>query len=113
MLAEESQNLNQIKLLSDSILALVSESNKEPLSEEKLATIADIEKKRQSLITIFFSHPVQESDSEEVATIINQILKINDQVTQILEQNKLQLTKEFSQFKASKKATSAYLKHSV
>jgi len=65
------------------------------------------------LIDIFFSHPVQERDSEEVATIINQVLKINDLVTQILEKNKQQLTKEFSQFKASKKATSAYLKNSV
>jgi hypothetical protein len=113
MLVEEQNKLNQIKQLSDSILAFVRESSKNPLSEEKLATIADIEKKRQSLIASFFSHPVQESDSEEVATIIKQVLKINDQVTLILEKNKLQLTKEFTQFKTSKKATAAYLKHSL
>lgn len=116
MIAEERNNLNQIKQLSDSILALLSEPVKNILSEgneEKLATIVNLEKERQHLINVFFSHPVTKSDSEEVAAVIKQVLQTNDQVTKILEQNKLQLSKEFTQFKASKKATAAYLKNSV
>lgn len=113
MIAEESNKLYQIKQLTESILVLVSEASNRSLSNEKLDVISDLGKNRQLLIDDFFSHPVAESDSEKVADIIKQVLQANDQVTKLLEQNKLQLTIEFNQFKSSKKATSAYLKHSL
>lgn len=112
MKAEERYNLNQIKQVTDSILELINQSDKNSLSEDKLQTVAGLEKKRQHLINDFFSHPVAQGDSAEVAIVIKQVLQTNDQVTKILEQNKLQLTKEFNQFKTAKKATAPYpLKH--
>jgi len=119
MTAEDSNNLYQIKQLSDSILSLVCGSDKNSqsddikYSEENLEAIATLEKQRQDLIQVFFSHSVAPTDSEEVANIIKQVLEINDKVTKELELNKLQLSKQIIQFKASKKATSAYLKNSL
>ena len=112
MIDEESNKLYQIKKLTDSIFLLVSEAGKQSLSDEKIDAISELGKNRQLLIDEFFSHPVAASDSAKVADIIKQVLQVNDQVTNLLEQNKLQLTIEFNQFKSSKKATSAYLKNS-
>ena len=102
MTEEEKSKLQQIKQLSDSILAIATEN-------KKLEDIDSLEQNRKCLIEIFFSNPVNEDDAKEVAQVIENVLQTNEKITQMLEQNKQQLSKEFNQFKKSQKATNAYL----
>ncbi|MFK5892963.1 MAG: flagellar protein FliT [Pseudomonadota bacterium] len=113
MTDEEKSKLSQIKQLTDDMLVLVSESTSNPIVDTNLENFESLEKDRQDLIKDFFSHPVAEDDSKEVADVIQQILQTTDQITKVLEQNKKQLAKEFNHFKLSKKVTSAYLSNST
>ncbi len=102
MTQDDKNVLDQIKQLSDSILSIASDS-------EKLEDIKQLEKNRKDLIDQFFSKPVKQEDSQQVADVIKSVITSNEKITLIFEQNKQQISKEFNQFKASKKATSAYL----
>jgi Flagellar protein FliT len=113
MTEEEKNTLYHIKELTDKMLIFVNDSATKTIVDENLDDFENFEKSRQDLIKDFFSHPVGEADSKEVADVIQQVLQINEQITIILEQNKKQLAKEFNQFKTSKKVTSAYLSNSA
>ncbi len=112
MTGEEKNKLEQIRQLTNDMLVFVKDGSSKPVLDTNFEDFQNIEKNRQDLINDFFSHPVAEADSKEVAGVIQQVLHINEQIKSMLEKNKKQLAKEFKQFKTSKNVTSAYLDNS-
>ncbi len=101
MNTDDKNAFDEIKKLSLSILALVDGN--------KLDEISQLDEQRQSLIKQCFSQPISENDSALIGSMIEEVLAINDKIIVALDNNKNQLSKEFSQFKTSQKATNAYL----
>ena len=100
---EQKQQLVELKSITEKMLAMANESNWEQLES--------LEKTRVVLIENFFSNNYTESDTPIIAPVIQSMIAINEQITQILETNKKKISIEFSQFNSSKRAESAYLKN--
>ncbi len=103
MQQQQYQQLLELIKLSNDMLDLAN--NKE------WSEIEILEKQRKELIDAFFSITHSEGDSAFIAESINDILNINQQLTQIFVENKLDLQAEFSKFKSSQSAKNAYLKN--
>ena len=69
MTEQEKNTLYQIKELTDKMLEFVNDSTRKIIVDTKLDDFESFEKHRQDLIKDFFSHPVCEADSKEVADI--------------------------------------------
>jgi hypothetical protein len=102
MTKEDKDILDNISRLSDSILQIATKNN-------NIEDINDLEITRADYIANFFSKPVKSEDSKDVARVIKNVIKINEQITAALEKRKQLISTELNKFKTSKKATNAYL----
>jgi len=98
-----SQQLKDIIELSKAMLARARDN--------EWALVAELEVRRKQLVVSCFQTPTAEQDAPEVATLITEILKLNQEVTELGRRCQEQLGSEIRTQNVGRAASAAYLSH--
>ena len=77
--------------------------------EHEWGLVAEIEARRRELVMRCFQQPEQRQDASEVATAIKEILRLNQEVTDLGRRYQEQLGTEIHSNKLGRTASAAYL----
>jgi hypothetical protein len=98
---ERRRQLEAIILLSKDMLARAGDGD--------WALVAEIEGRRRELVVRCFEQPTTEQDAPEVADAIREILRLNQQITELGGQCQDRLGNEINTSKLGRTASAAYL----
>ena len=101
MPCKRSQQLQQILLLSQEMLAKAG--------DHEWGLVAEIEARRSELVMRCFQQPAQQQHAAEVAVAIQEILRLNRQISDLGERYRDQLGNEIHSNKLGRTASAAYL----
>lgn len=103
MLKNKSEELDKLLSLSNEMLEYAQQKNWD--------SIPELEIQRQTVMEAFFNEPVNETDSEQVANVIQTVLNINEHINQLATQAKQSIVQEAQGFKARQLVHSAYMQN--
>ena len=98
---KRSRQLEQIVLLSQDMLAKAG--------DHEWGLVAEIEAGRRELVMRCFQQPAQQQDSSEVAAAIKEILRLNQEISDLGKRYQDQLGSEIHTNKLGRTASAAYL----
>jgi hypothetical protein len=98
---ERSEQLEKILLLSKDMLAKAGDHEWE--------LVAEIEARRRELVMRCFQQPAQQQDTGEVTAAIKEILRLNQEITDLGKCYQDQLGTEIHTNKVGRTASAAYL----
>ncbi|MEA3244367.1 MAG: flagellar protein FliT [Pseudomonadota bacterium] len=98
---ERSQQLEQIILLSKDMLAKAG--------DQEWGLVAEIEARRRELVMRCFQQPAKQQDAPDVAAAIQEILRLNQQITELGKRCQDQLGSDIHTNKLGRTASAAYL----
>jgi hypothetical protein len=99
--SKRSRQLEQILLLSKDMLARAG--------DREWGLVAEIEARRRELVMRCFQQPAQQQDTTEVAAAIKEILRLNQEITDLGKCYQNQLGTEIHTNKLGRTASAAYL----
>ena len=103
MIAEKLLELKEIQAISHKMFALAEVNNWQKLP--------DLEKERKNIMNSFFSSEVTMQDSSEVKKVIQDVLLINDKITELAEESKRTISLQRQNIKKRQNVHSAYLQN--
>jgi hypothetical protein len=98
---ERRRQLEEIILLSKDMLAKAGDGDWE--------LVAEIEGRRRELLTRCFEQPTAERDASEVADAVREILRLNQEITELGGRSRARLGNEINTSKLGRTASAAYL----
>jgi hypothetical protein len=101
MEGKRRQQLEQILSLSKDMLAKAG--------DHEWALVAEIEARRRVLVMCCFQQPAEQRDAGEVAVAIQEILRLNQAITDLGKCHRDQLGTEIQSNKLGRTASAAYL----
>ena len=101
MECKRSRQLEQIRLLSKDMLAKAGDHD--------WGLVAEIEARRRELVMRCFQQPAQQQHAAEVAVAIQEILRLNQAITELGKRYQDQLGTEIHTSKLGRAASAAYL----
>lgn len=99
--SKRSQQLEQIVVLSKDMLAKAG--------NHEWQLVAEIEARRRELVTRCFRQPAQQQHASEVTAAIKEILRLNQEITDLGKRYRDQLGTEIHTSKLGRTASAAYL----
>jgi len=99
--SKRSRQLEQILSLSKDML--------EKAGDHEWGLVAEIEARRRELVMCCFQQPAQQQDASEVAAAIKEILRLNQEITDLGKRYQDQLGTEIHTNKLGRTASAAYL----
>jgi hypothetical protein len=103
MEANRSQQLEQIVLLSREMLAKAA--------DHEWARVAEVDARRRQMVMRFFQQPAQRQDVAGVAAAIKEILRLNQEITDLGRRYQDRLGTEIHSNRLGRTASAAYLGH--
>ncbi len=103
MIDEKYSELSQFQEISLKMLCLAQANDWDKLP--------DLENKRKNLMKTFFSQQVSSRDSVLVRSVIQDVLSINDKISQLAQQEKLSIGDKLQGLKKRQNVHSAYLQN--
>jgi hypothetical protein len=101
MESKRSQQLEQIRLLSKEMLAKAG--------DHEWGLVAEIEARRRELVMRCFQQAARQQDTSEVAAAIQEILRLNQAITDLGKRYQDKLGTEIQSNKLGRTASAAYL----